>query len=192
MAFITRSEAVDHLERMRLYAPILLLVWLAGSARAEEIRPAHQCMTASEIREAVSEHKLIQPMTAVRNAVRMTHAEPLRSQLCRLKDGLQYELTLLRRDGKVVRVTINAVTGASIIARTPPERPKVAAERVKQGAADRTKVAPNERSKPDAPDRSKQAASNRPKPAPPARFILGPIQRLFAPGGGQPKAAAAH
>ena len=124
-----------HLSKMRLTAPAILLILMASSARAEDARPSHDCMNATDIREAVSAHKLVEPMNAVRTAVRLTRAEPLRSQLCRSKDGYQYELTLLRRDGKVIRLTMNAASGALISSRLPPERVKAAEERAKPPAS---------------------------------------------------------
>ena len=48
----------------------------------------------------------------------VAHADPLRSRLCRLKDDYIYEITLLRRDGKVMRVLIRADDGSLVDERT--------------------------------------------------------------------------
>jgi hypothetical protein len=156
---------------MRLIAPIVFLALSAGSAFAGDARPVGACMSAAEIREAVAARKLVEPMAAVRNAVRLTHAEPLRSQLCRSKDGLQYQLTLLRRDGKIVRLTINAANGVLIASRIPPER------RLKPPFFDRAKIAPFNRFKPPSADRAKAAALDRGKTAPQDRTAVGSLAR---------------
>jgi hypothetical protein len=160
-AFITRSEARVESLVMRHFAPILLslcgVVLLdAGSLRAQDAPSRPDCLSTSEIRDAMATRKILEPMTAVRNAVRLTHSEPLRSQLCRSKDGLQYELTLLRRDGKVVRVILNAINGALISSRVPPERLK----------PDHSKPTPAARAKPTSPDHAVTETMERQRPPP--------------------------
>ncbi len=39
------------------------------------------------------------------------HAEPINARLCRDHDELVYEISLLRRDGRVVRIYLDAATG---------------------------------------------------------------------------------
>jgi hypothetical protein len=183
LAFITRSEGAGDPVAMRQLAPTLLFaLGLAmleiGSLRAQDAVPRSDCLSTSEIRDAMAARKILEPMAAVRSAVRLTHSEPLRSQLCRSKDGLQlqYEMTLLRRDGKVVRVVLNAVNGALISNRVPPERPRL----------DRSKPAPVVRSKPPTTDRDAADAEGRQKQQPPDRDKS--LHRPEAPAVDKPKA----
>jgi len=50
----------------------------------------------------------------------VAHADPLRSRLCRWNDEYVYEITLLRRDGKVMNVFIKAEDGSLVNARANP------------------------------------------------------------------------
>jgi uncharacterized membrane protein YkoI len=51
----------------------------------------------------------------LRAAARKGQTEPLRSRLCRWNDRFVYEMVLLRRDGKVVRVFIDAIDGVQAV-----------------------------------------------------------------------------
>ena len=66
------------------------------------------CMSQSEARAAIARNKLANPMPALRSMARRTQSEPLRSRLCRIDERFVYEMTLLRRDGKVVRAFVDA------------------------------------------------------------------------------------
>lgn len=72
------------------------------------------CLSPAETRAAVQERKLADPFPMLRNAARTGGAEPLRSRLCRWDDKYVYEMALLRRDGKVVRVYLDAVDGKPV------------------------------------------------------------------------------
>ena len=77
------------------------------------------CLPPSEARAVIARNKLANPLPALRSAARRAQAEPLRSRLCRMEDRLVYEMTMLRRDGKVVRVFVDAQD-----ARTPVSAPR--------------------------------------------------------------------
>ncbi|MDP2357156.1 MAG: hypothetical protein Q8M31_13995 [Beijerinckiaceae bacterium] len=93
----------------------------AGEPLVVEVqqRAVTACMTPAEARAAIARHKLANPLPALRSAARRAQAEPLRSRLCRMDDRLVYEMTMLRRDGKVVRVFVDAQD-----ARTPLSAPR--------------------------------------------------------------------
>ena len=93
-----------------LAAAALVCVFTHEPSRAA----AHSCLTAAESRDAVGSENLAQPGVAQREAVRHAHADPLRSRLCRWNNELIYEITLLRRDGKVLHVFIAARNGLVI------------------------------------------------------------------------------
>jgi uncharacterized membrane protein YkoI len=86
----------------------LLTCVSAADAQTERKRV---CLTAAETREAVISHRLIEPFNALKSARAEARAEPLTSRLCRWNDEFVYEITLLRRNGKVVRVFTNAADG---------------------------------------------------------------------------------
>jgi uncharacterized membrane protein YkoI len=86
----------------------LALLWFVAPAAAQTAR---QCLNAAETREAVQEKKLTDPTAALKTAAAHARAEALRSRLCRWNDDYVYEITLLRRDGKVMHVNVRAADG---------------------------------------------------------------------------------
>jgi hypothetical protein len=72
------------------------------------------CYTSSETRERVVAQKLREPFELMRKAAAMTHAEALTGKLCRWREQDIYEITLLRNDGRVIHVFLNAATGAVV------------------------------------------------------------------------------
>lgn len=97
---------------------------LSFALAASIVHPAHvraegdpgrrACLNPAETREALSTRKLREPMNLLRDAARQAKAEPLSTRLCRWGDRLVYEMSLLRRDGRVVRVFVDAATGDSL------------------------------------------------------------------------------
>lgn len=97
---------------------------LAGAARASEPaepRPPAKpvCSNASETREEIKAHHLIEPFAALKSAQAQYKAEPLSARLCRVGDEFIYEIALLHRDGRYVHVSMNALTGKWL---EPPHR----------------------------------------------------------------------
>jgi len=100
---------------------LLALVIALGTARAEEAVRAphlgeggHACLNQKERRAAVengSALKLAAALHAVRNRITGTL---VRARLCRGHDGLVYVLTVLSHDGKVTRLTVDAVKGTLV------------------------------------------------------------------------------
>lgn len=90
------------LDTATAYAPLV--------ADAQQ-RPGLACLSQSEARAAISKNKLANPLPALRAIAQRSRAEPLRSRLCRMDDRFVYEMSMLRRDGKVVRVFVDAHDG---------------------------------------------------------------------------------
>jgi len=96
-----------------------------GLARAEETAPptepphpdvatAHACLDQKE-RKAVEESgKVIHLAVAMRAARKRAPGTLVQARLCRGNDGLVYVLTVLARDGKVTRLTVDAVKGTLV------------------------------------------------------------------------------
>ena len=83
------------------------------------VQKRRQCMSAAETREAVGAHGLIGPIEAVRDAQALGRGELLRSRLCRWDQDFVYELTLLKHDGHVLRVFLNAKDGRPMPGKAP-------------------------------------------------------------------------
>ncbi len=92
-------------------------------ARAEETGerappPRRQCFSMPQAREKIEAHKLTDPFSCMRAAAQELNGEALGARLCRLEELLVYEISVLRRDGHIVRVLLDAVTGR------PPQGPR--------------------------------------------------------------------
>lgn len=84
---------------------------------AAQVEPVHACLSPQETRESVAAYQLREPLSLLRDAARETRAEPLKSRLCRWNEQFVYEMSLLRRDGRVLRVFVDAASGTKIPAR---------------------------------------------------------------------------
>jgi hypothetical protein len=103
---------------MLLTFTLALMMNLAPGSAAPlpQVHPAaFACLSASEARTLIARHRLANPMSALRAMARRSKAEPLRSRLCRWDDRFVYEMALLRRDGKVVRVHVDARDGRTVV-----------------------------------------------------------------------------
>ena len=70
------------------------------------------CLTRAEQRAAVDANRAIPLAQAVKTLRQYRkHSELVRARLCRHDEKLVYVLTLLGRSGKVVNVTIDAISG---------------------------------------------------------------------------------
>ena len=98
-------------------AALLLCVPVLG---AEAGKPARLCLNPVDTREALVKNKFTDPAAALRSAAAVAHADPLRSRLCRWNEDYVYEVTLLRRDGKVMQVFIKADDGSLVPSRANP------------------------------------------------------------------------
>jgi uncharacterized membrane protein YkoI len=99
------------------FAIILALGLLAAPVNfAAAAGPPHRhCLTKAEQRAAVASHKAISLGRAIRSAHKHgRHSETLRARLCHRRGRLVYLLTLLTRNGKVLRVTVDAANGAIV------------------------------------------------------------------------------
>ena len=95
---------------------VALTATLATPTAAQAAR-VRACLSPQETRESVAAHQLREPLTLLRDAARETRAEPLNSRLCRWDEQFVYEMSLLRRDGRVLRIFVDATSGNKIPAR---------------------------------------------------------------------------
>lgn len=94
-----------------LWAVVLPATVLPAVVLPAAAKPDQTCLTPAESREAVAQHNLARPGKAQREAAAHAQAEPLRSRLCRWNTEFVYDITLLRRDGKVTHVFVKAADG---------------------------------------------------------------------------------
>ena len=96
---------------LRLFAAMALVLALPMAAVAQE-RP--QCLTRAEQRAAITDGQAV-PLAAARRMLRQRMGgELVRARLCHDAGRLIYLLTVLTRDGKVMRVTVDATNGTLI------------------------------------------------------------------------------
>jgi uncharacterized membrane protein YkoI len=99
-------------------AAVLLALHGAAGAVADEQRT---CLSAPEQRAAIAGGQVIPLAAAIRSARGSVGGrgarEVVKARLCREGGGLAYVLTVLARDGKVSRTTIDAGSGRVVDAR---------------------------------------------------------------------------
>jgi hypothetical protein len=104
----------------RLSIVLLMLGPLAGPAAAADSPPPHRgtCLSKMEQRAAVASHRAISLGQALKNLRSQGHrGEVVGARLCRKGESLVYVLTLLARNGKVTRTSVDAVNGELITGR---------------------------------------------------------------------------
>ncbi|MDB5559578.1 MAG: hypothetical protein JWQ36_2512 [Enterovirga sp.] len=83
-----------------------------GPAMAADRHVDPPCLSTGDTVEILGAHGVVNPSEAllhVRRAV--PDSEVLRASLCRETDTLVYRIMLLTRDGRIVRVTVDAPSG---------------------------------------------------------------------------------
>ena len=94
---------------LRAYAPAPPRVDISHPQRGRA------CLSQGEAREKIAQLRLTDPVNATHAG--RSEGEALRTRLCRWKqDSFVYEVYVLRRDGRVVRLYINAQNGQSVSA----------------------------------------------------------------------------
>jgi hypothetical protein len=99
----------------RLLAVMLLLPVLLAGARADEV--VGTCLSRQERHAAMASEKTVKLAAVIQAMKGRGSREVIRVRLCRGPKGLFYVLTLLGRDGKVTRATVDATNGMVVSAR---------------------------------------------------------------------------
>jgi uncharacterized membrane protein YkoI len=101
---------------MLAYLLVIVVAAQLGSSVAAKSEPAEErvCFTTAETREKIVAHGLSDPFHAMRNAAARLQAQVVGAKLCRKREELVYELSLLRHDGRIIHLSIDAKTGQSI------------------------------------------------------------------------------
>lgn len=69
------------------------------------------CYSTAEARDKIAAHQLSEPFITMRSAAAQTQAEAIGAKLCRWSQDLVYDISLLRRDGRVIHILVDAKTG---------------------------------------------------------------------------------
>jgi uncharacterized membrane protein YkoI len=94
------------------FAVAALTILSLAPARAAELD--HVCLDQKERRAEVESGRVVRLDTALRAVRSKMPGTLVRARLCRGNDGLVYVLTVLARDGKVARLTVDAVKGSPV------------------------------------------------------------------------------
>jgi len=109
-------HSIGRMAIVALIVPLLVSAHAAGPVRPLHAKPVagYECLNHQERRAANESGKVIHLATAIRSARKRMPGTVVRARLCRGKDGLVYVLTVLARDGKVARLTVDAVKGTVV------------------------------------------------------------------------------
>jgi uncharacterized membrane protein YkoI len=94
------------------FAITALIILSLAPVRAAEL--AHACLDQKERRAEIESGRVVRLDAAMRVARSKMPGTVVRARLCRSNDGLVYVLTVLARDGKVARLTVDAVKGTLV------------------------------------------------------------------------------
>ncbi|HEY8125340.1 MAG TPA: hypothetical protein VIF88_07970 [Methylocystis sp.] len=83
----------------------------ANASHAEDAPARLQCFTMAQARSKMEAQKLADPFRCMRDIALRLQAEPLGARLCQLGEGLIYEISLLSRDGHIVKILVDAFSG---------------------------------------------------------------------------------
>jgi uncharacterized membrane protein YkoI len=96
----------------RRFAIAVLIILSVTPVHAAEL--GHACLDQKERRAEIESGRVVRLATALRAARSKVAGTLVRARLCRSNDGLVYVLTVLARDGKVTRLTVDAVKGTPV------------------------------------------------------------------------------
>jgi uncharacterized membrane protein YkoI len=106
---------------LRFVMAMLTALALAPACAQEADHPehtdstsAHVCLDQKERRVESETGKVIRLAAAIHTAKSRMPGTVVRARLCPGNDGLVYVLTVLARDGKVARLTVDAVRGTLV------------------------------------------------------------------------------
>ena len=73
--------------------------------------PGLECFSVAQTRQKIAQHRLAEPFPLMRAESSANQADALSTRLCRIGELFLYEINLLRRDGRVIRVFVDAASG---------------------------------------------------------------------------------
>jgi uncharacterized membrane protein YkoI len=94
--------------------PVLATAHADESSIAAHAQGEHGCLSQRERRVEAESGKLVRLAVAIHAAKVRAPGAVVRARLCRGTEGLVYVLTVLAHDGKVARITVDAVKGTLV------------------------------------------------------------------------------
>jgi uncharacterized membrane protein YkoI len=95
----------------RLIAAVALLLVVLPPMSLASAAERSRCFSRNEQRAAIADGRAVPLATALRSLPNRVRGELVRARLCQDNERLMYHLTVLPRDGKVRRATVDASTG---------------------------------------------------------------------------------
>jgi hypothetical protein len=116
--FMNCSSPLQQLKFMRIVSTLLTTVLVLapgwGWSEPNAMMRLRICLVPAEAREAIAAHRLSEPFEAMRTAAAQMRAEAVGERLCRWNEQFIYVITLLRRDGRVIRLFVDAASGKTV------------------------------------------------------------------------------
>lgn len=106
--------AVAALTVAALTVAALTSAYAQESSRPLRSGATHTCLDQKERRAVAESGQVVRLAAAIRAAKSRMPGTVVRARLCRGREGLVYVLTVLARDGKVARLTVDAVKGTLV------------------------------------------------------------------------------
>jgi uncharacterized membrane protein YkoI len=78
---------------------------------APPVEPAHACVNDRDLRRLVENRTVVAPIAAIRAARAEVAGEAVGARLCRDGGDYVYRVTVLTKDGRIVRVGVDGRTG---------------------------------------------------------------------------------
>ena len=92
----------------------VLLVCLSLTPAGTAAEP-ESCLAAGDVQEIIAQGKVIEPKAAILRARQLVPgADVMRGGLCRQGEALIYRILVLRKDGRLVHVTIDDPSGRAL------------------------------------------------------------------------------
>jgi hypothetical protein len=116
--FMERSLSLSEHLSMRFLISGLVAAIAAGTLFCSGLKAEPQrermCYSTAETRDKIAADGLSEPFTTMRNVAVKAQAEAIGAKLCRRSDELVYEISLLRLDGRVIQIIVDAKTGRTL------------------------------------------------------------------------------
>ena len=93
-------------------------------AFAKESAEGLECFTNAQTRRQIVDHRLVEPFLAMQSARGVGQGDAISARLCETGDNFVYEIVLLRRDGHIVRVHVDAANGKAHQVHSERQNPK--------------------------------------------------------------------
>ena len=90
---------------------LLILIALIVSASAQGAEASRLCLNDTDARALVQTHKLIGIEQALIAAKSKAKGDLISAHLCQVPDGFMYKIAIIKQDGKVIKLLIDANSG---------------------------------------------------------------------------------